>query len=123
MAWIRASCPMCGDVELGIAEVQVMMCASTNEGSYVFRCPDCQLAVSKPAEPTVVNVLVASGVQMSVWQLPAELEEPHAGPPVGYDDLLAFHFELERDDWLERLLRGAAPGRGGLEASGTGDQP
>lgn len=122
MAWVRASCPTCGDVELSIAEVQVLVCSSTSAGSYVFRCPACQFAVSKPAEPNVVDVLVASGVQLSVWQLPAELDETHVGPPIGYDDLLEFHFELERDDWRDRLMR--ADGRGGhhLEWAGPHDQ-
>lgn len=103
VATIKASCPTCGDVELTTRDVQVLLCATTNEGSYAFRCPSCRLAVSKPAEARVVDVLVASGVRLSVWQLPAELDEAHMGEPVSYDDLLEFHFELQRDDWLERL--------------------
>jgi hypothetical protein len=103
VATIKASCPTCGDVELTTGDLQVLVCAGTNQGSYAFRCPDCRLAVSKPAEAHVVDVLVASGVRLSVWQLPAELEEPHTGAPISYDDLLAFHFELQRDDWFERL--------------------
>jgi predicted RNA-binding Zn-ribbon protein involved in translation (DUF1610 family) len=102
VATIKASCPTCGDVELTTREVQVLLCATNNQGSYAFRCPDCRLAVSKPAEARVVDVLVASGVRLSVWQLPAELEESHEGEPISYDDLLAFHFELQRDDWFER---------------------
>lgn len=103
VATIKASCPTCGDVELTTRDVQVLLCATTNEGSYAFRCPDCRLAVSKPAESRVVDVLVASGVRLSVWQLPAELDEPHSGDPIDYDDLLVFHFELQREDWFERL--------------------
>lgn len=123
VAWIRASCPTCGDVELSTAEVRVLMCSSTSEGSYVFTCPTCQLAVSKPAEPNVVDVLVASGVRLSVWQLPAELEERREGPPIGYDDLLDFHFHLERDDWMEELERMSGPGGHHLEPAGPSDTP
>ncbi|MDQ3575195.1 MAG: hypothetical protein M3404_09820 [Actinomycetota bacterium] len=126
MAWIRASCPTCGDVELSIGEVQLMMCASTTEGSYVFRCPACRLMVSKAAEDNVVDVLVASGVQLSVWHLPAELDEEHYGPPIGYDELLEFHFEIRGDAWMEELDRTGAPGghrRGDLEPAGPHDQP
>ena len=123
MAWIRASCPTCGDVELSTAEVQVLMCSSTSEGSYVFRCPTCELAVSKPAEPNVVDVLVASGVSLSVWQLPAELTEERQGPPIGYDDLLDFHFGLQRDDWIHELGRMGGPGGHHLEPAGPQDQP
>lgn len=103
VATIKASCPTCGDVELTTRDVQVLLCATTNEGSYAFRCPACSLAVSKPAEPRIVDVLVASGVRLSVWQMPAELDEEHAGAPISYDDLLEFHFELKGDDWFERL--------------------
>ena len=103
VATIKASCPTCGDVELTTRDVQVLLCATTNEGSYAFRCPACRLAVSKPAEPRIVDVLVASGVRLSVWQLPAELDEVHTGAPITYDDLLEFHFEIKGDDWFERL--------------------
>jgi rRNA maturation protein Nop10 len=103
VATIKASCPTCGDVELTTRDVQVLLCATNNQGSYTFRCPECRLAVSKPAEARVVDVLVASGVRLSVWQLPAELEESHEGEAISYDDLLSFHFELQREDWFDRL--------------------
>ncbi|HZQ27841.1 MAG TPA: hypothetical protein VFA94_09090 [Acidimicrobiales bacterium] len=104
MATIRATCPTCGDVELTTREVRVLLCSNTNEGSYAFKCPACRLAVSKPAEPRVVDVLVSSGVRLSVWHLPAELSEPKVGAPIGYDDLLTFHEELQQDGWFDRVL-------------------
>lgn len=125
MAWIRASCSTCGDVELSIDEVQLLMCGSTSEGSYVFRCPACHLLVSKAAEENVVDVLVASGVRLSVWHLPAELDEQHCGSPIGYDELLEFHFQLRDDAWTEELNAMATetePSRGHLEPAGPYDQ-
>ncbi|MDQ3681274.1 MAG: hypothetical protein M3378_12190 [Actinomycetota bacterium] len=113
-------------MELSIGELQLMMCASTSEGSYVFRCPACHLVVSKVAEDNVVDVLVASGVRLSVWHLPAELDEEHYGPPIGYDELLEFHFEVRGDSWMEELDRTPAPRshrRGDLEPAGPHDQP
>lgn len=103
VATIRATCPGCGDVDLTIPQVRAMVCATTNEGSYAFQCPTCSLAVSKPAEQGVVDLLVSAGVQLMVWEEPAELREPRNGPPITHDDLLAFHYELEQPDWLERL--------------------
>jgi predicted RNA-binding Zn-ribbon protein involved in translation (DUF1610 family) len=103
VATIRASCPECGDVELTTFDVQVHLCSTTNEGSYSFRCPTCAVAVAKPADARVVDVLVSSGVRLNVWQLPAELDERRSGPPITYDDLLAFHFALKRDDWHAHL--------------------
>lgn len=104
VATIRASCPTCGDVELTTGDVRVLLCSTTNEGSYAFRCPACRLAVSKPAEARVVDVLVSSGVRLSVWHMPAELGEVKTGEPINYDDLLAFHEELQQDDWLDRVV-------------------
>ncbi len=125
MAWIRANCSTCGDVELSIGEVQLMMCASTSEGSYVFRCPTCHLMVSKAAEENVVDVLVASGVRLSVWHLPAELDEQHYGSPIGYDELLEFHFQLRDGAWtdeLDAIAAAAPPVRWHLEPAGPFDQ-
>ena len=97
------------------------MCSSTSEGSYVFRCPTCRLAVSKQAEESVVDVLVASGVRLSMWQFPAELDEEHYGPPISHDDLLEFHFDLEGDAWMRELGRLDGPGRHHLEPAGPQD--
>ena len=92
-------------------DVQVMVCSGTNEGSYAFLCPACSLAVSKPAELDVVDLLVASGVCLSVWDMPAELAEAHAGAPISHDDLLEFHFQLQRSDCLSDLMSAAGPDR------------
>jgi len=104
VATIRASCPTCGDVELTSRDVTVQVCATNNQGSYAFRCPACAVAVSKLAEQRIVDLLVSSGVRLSVWSLPAELEEHRsAGPALSYDDLLEFHQFLQEDGWFERL--------------------
>jgi hypothetical protein len=103
VATIRASCPTCGDVELTSRQVWVRVCSADSQGSYVFRCPVCSLSVSKLADPKIVDLLVTSGVRLVVWHLPAELDEPHPGPPITYDDLLEFHYLLQQDGWFERL--------------------
>lgn len=104
MATIRASCGECGDVELTTADVRVRVCLEDNQGSYSFRCPQCRMAVVKLAEPRIVDLLVASGVELSTWSLPAELSEPRVGEPISHDDLLDFHELLNRDDsWFTAL--------------------
>jgi hypothetical protein len=106
VATVRASCPGCGDVELTTREVQVQVCSATEEGTYSFVCPSCRLIVNKPAEPRVIELLVSAGVKVVSWDLPAELSEAKSGPPISYDDLLAFHFELSSDDWFEQVIAG-----------------
>lgn len=105
MTNIRASCPDCGDVELTVSQVRVVVCAGDSRASYVFECPVCRRSVSKAAQPQVVDVLVASGVAVVFWQPPAELNEPHSGPPISHDELLRFHFELDQGDCMAELTR------------------
>lgn len=119
MAMIRASCPTCGDVELTTRDVRVLLCSTTYESSYAFQCPSCRLAVAKPAEPRVVDVLLASGIALTVWHMPAELDESHTGAPISYDDLLEFHFQLRSGGSLESLL--AAGSARSLENAGPQD--
>jgi hypothetical protein len=107
MTAIRASCIDCGDVELTIDDVRVRVCVDDNQGTYNFRCPHCLMAVVKPAEPRIVDLLVASGVALSTWSLPAELYESRYGGPITHDDLLDFHSLLETDGdaWFDELAR------------------
>lgn len=106
MATIRASCGECGDVELTTDDVTVRVCADDNSGSYSFRCPQCEMAVVKAAEPQIIELLVASGVRLSTWRLPAELTEPRQGRPITHDDLLDFHDLLANDEqWIHEVSR------------------
>ena len=106
MATIRASCGECGDVELTTDDVTVRVCADDNSGSYSFRCPQCEMAVVKAAEPQIIELLVASGVRLSTWRLPAELTEPRQGRPITHDDMLDFHDLLANDEqWIHEVSR------------------
>ncbi len=104
MATIRASCGDCGDVELTTSDVQVRICSDTSDGTYSFRCPHCQMTVVKAAETRTIDLLVASGVSFTTWQMPAELNEPRLGEPISHDDLLDFHDLLVDDRALEQAL-------------------
>ena len=103
MATIRASCPDCGDVELTTRDLNVRVCQENNQGSYTFRCPVCHMTVVKEAESRIVELLVSSGVKLSVWRLPSEMWERPTGSPITHDDLLDFHDLLSSEDWFERL--------------------
>jgi hypothetical protein len=96
-------------VELRVADVVVRVCADDDAGSYTFQCPRCDTRILKDAEPRVVDLLLASGVSLTTWRLPAELGERHDGPPLTHDDLLDFHTLLSTDDWMDQLL-GTQPG-------------
>lgn len=103
MATIRASCPDCGDVELTSQDMTVRLCADDNRGAYVFRCPTCDMTVSKATEQRIIDLLVASGVKVDMWTLPLELRERPVGAPFTHDDLLTFHEVMAGDDWFVTL--------------------
>ncbi|MBW3546709.1 MAG: hypothetical protein KY452_01030 [Actinobacteria bacterium] len=105
MAKVRASCPDCGNVELSTDDVQVRVCVDDGAGTYAFRCPACRVAAAKPADARVVHLLVSWGAPLTMWRMPAELTEPHHGPPLTHDDLLSFHGELADDRSIPRSSR------------------
>jgi hypothetical protein len=101
---IKASCHDCGDVELRVGDLEVRVCTQDEQGTYVFRCPTCQMSVVKPAEQRIVEMLVATGVPLVEWELPAELFELHTGDPISHDDLIDFHHLLQSDGWFEAVV-------------------
>lgn len=101
---IRATCPSCGDVDLVISQIHAQLCVTDNRGSYSFSCPGCSSAVSKSAEPGVVDLLVSAGVDLTVWERPSDADEVREHPVFTWDDVLAFHEALEQDDWFDKLL-------------------
>lgn len=103
MATIKATCPTCGDVELGAAGVTVLVCTSTGTATYSLQCPLCAVLVNKQADERVVAALTQVGVPTVCWSLPAELLEAKVGPPITHDDLLSFHLALADEGWLEEL--------------------
>ncbi len=67
MITIRASCERCGDVELTTADVRVRVWVSDDDrGEYSYRCPVCEMMVVKEAEPRIIDLLIASGVEMDI---------------------------------------------------------
>ena len=104
MATIRASCAECGDVQLTTSDVTVRMCVSTDEGEYQFECPTCASLVVRHAEQRTIDLLLAAGVELMTWALPAELFESHHGDVIDHDDLIDFHALLSDDDAIANAL-------------------
>lgn len=90
---IKATCPDCGDVELAPIEVTLIAPPPPRLAWYTFRCPECSACVHKDATAAAVRCLAEAGIEPE-W-IPAEVLESHAGPPIGYDDLLDLHLELD----------------------------
>lgn len=108
MTTIRATCPTCGEVELTPDDIELRVSSSAATSTYRFDCPVCHVAVQKPADDRVVQLLISGGVAVTAWETPEEVMEVRAGPPISFDDVLDFHLLLERGDWFEELLKVSA---------------
>lgn len=108
MATIKATCPMCGDVDLVPRQVRVRVVEAVEEShsrrTYAFGCPVCHEDVEKPADEEVVRLLTSAGVAVDRIPVPAEAREPHTGGPLGYDDLLDLVLWLESHDAIAESM-------------------
>lgn len=101
---------------MGAASVVLTVASGTTEGTYTFVCPLCDDRVKKQADRKVVMLLLSAGVEVrEVVTHPSqgdpEVADPDRrpdGPPLSVDDLIDFHFLLQREDWLEELIRSDA---------------
>ncbi len=104
MATIKATCPMCGDVDLTPRQVHVRVVEAIEDDlsrrTYTFGCPQCHEDVEKAADAEVVRLLSTAGVEIERVPVPAEAREHHGGAPIGYDDLLDLALWLEQTDDL-----------------------
>jgi hypothetical protein len=108
MATIKATCPMCGDVDLAPRQVHVRVVEAIEDSlsrrTYTFGCPLCHEDVEKSADEEVVRLLSTAGVVIERVAVPAEAREAHHGDPLGYDDLLDLAMALEQTDDVLALL-------------------
>lgn len=100
MTTIKASCPVCGDVELKPTQLRLVVCTRSEWSYYAFVCTTCRDEVRKPADEEIVALLISGGVVAEPWEIPAEALEEHPGAVITYDDVLDFVLELDRRDCL-----------------------
>lgn len=101
MTTIKATCPTCGEIDLTARDIALRIAASDHEASaYSFECPICVCRIWKPADERIIQLLLSGGVK-AVFAEPIPDITTH--PPFTYDDLLDFHFELEREESLKSL--------------------
>ncbi len=110
MTTIKATCPVCGDVDLAPSDVRLTVAGSGSSdpaapgwATYTFRCSGCSDEVAKNADHEVVALLSSAGVRVD--HVPAEALEVHVGPALTYDDLLDFAMQLHGGA-LDRHLAG-----------------
>ena len=104
MTTIKASCPMCGDVELTPEQMRLVVCNRSEWSYYAFQCPNCADEVRKPADSEIVSLLKSGGVSVTPWHIPAEAMEEHFGATISYDEILDFALWLDRHDYVPTSL-------------------
>jgi predicted RNA-binding Zn-ribbon protein involved in translation (DUF1610 family) len=87
---IKATCPVCGDVQLSRDQVRLVLHPVRDRSFYAFTCTSCDDEIRKPAGPEVVRLLRMGGVMPENADFPAEAAEEHHGPALTHDDLLDF---------------------------------
>ena len=130
MVIIKTTCPSCGEIDLTAEKVQLRIALGGTGSSYAFDCPRCTDRIHKPADSRVVQLLISGGVAPEI--LTEKTGEPveraarvatardahptrthvasrPATPAITYDDLLEFHYALQQDGWLERLVSTVGP--------------
>lgn len=109
--FVRARCVWCGDVEFALGELGVHS-SGRGDGLLEFACPSCGRLNVRALGGRELAVLDTMGARPSTDPAPFELLEKHAGPPIGWDDLIEFHqaiSSLESETaWLRNL---SGPGR------------
>ena len=100
-------CAECGELFVLSVALTVRACIDNQRWSYCFCCPCCGRATSHESDEPTVAPLIAIGVPVERWHLPAELGESRPGGPIlTPDDLLDFHLFLQRPDWFAEVFLG-----------------
>lgn len=105
MTTIKATCPACGEVELTVEQIRLVVCSLPNLSYYAFDCLNCISEVRKPADKNIVSLLISGGVAATRWRIPAEALEEKVGPAISYDDLLDFALQMRRVNHVAAFAR------------------
>ena len=104
---MKLGCPRCGEVELPVDQVGLRVGSrSQRDSSYRFDCPSCRQPVEKHADVRMLRLLRAQGIRAEeIAALTGDVPSWAASAPAfSADDLIDFHFALESDEAMRRLL-------------------
>lgn len=97
MTKIIASCTTCGDLELTVSDLSVVVDTSRSCATYAFECPDCEDFVIEGASEWVVGMLISAGVTCAEVVLPVERVTDQAAPLFSQQDQASFAMLLDDD--------------------------
>lgn len=104
MTFVKTTCGRCGEIELPIDRVLLRVCETDDTAVCVFRCPDCGDRFVKEANDAMIVMLLAVGIEVSMWT--AAVTGPVEGdlPALTDDDVATFRRRLGEGSQLLRHL-------------------
>ena len=105
MAKILVTCSSCAeDISLKPRDVASRICVDNGAAEYRFTCTECGTIIVKQTSAQMLERLEATGVEIELWSLPAELHERRSGPTLTHEDLLDFHTHLSDDEFVSEAI-------------------
>lgn len=95
MTFLKTTCECCGEIELPIDRVVLRICMTEDAGVCVFRCPSCGRRFVREANDAMIVMLLAAGIEVSMWSTTANGGVDGGLPAITHDDLTAFRQHLE----------------------------
>ena len=100
---ICVHCPNCDMVRVPASVFTLRHCADDGSWDYCLRCPECGRRSAGPSNSRLALEAFAAGSGLVEWRLPADLREPHHGPPLNLVDLAELRRALADPDWIASL--------------------
>lgn len=106
MSLLKTTCAACGEIELPVSRVVLRICADDRSGVCVIRCPECGSRFVKEANDAMIVMLLAVGIEVSMWSSGSAGPAPEGLPAISAHDIEAFRRNLGKDSELLRHLEG-----------------
>lgn len=100
MSMLKTTCENCGEIELPVDRVLLRIDQQSPAGVCVIRCPHCRRRFLKEADQFMVALLLAVGIEVSVWSSHLSDESGHGSrEPISQAELTEFsqHLSVDRD--------------------------
>lgn len=103
MSWLTTNCPVCGTIDVPVAKVVLRVRDAAGDGVCVIRCPSCDVRFTKAADAAMTVLLLAVGIEVSVWPVGSRDSVAHRAP-ITHDELEGFRALLADDERLRAGL-------------------
>ena len=104
MSLIKTTCETCGVIELPVERVLLRISEVDDTGVCVIRCPTCGVRFVKEANDAMIVMLLAVGIEVSMWSSALTAPVRDELPALTHDDVVAFRHRLGGESDLLRHL-------------------